>query len=273
MCDEGRATYHSVNNPDRILGPLKLMDGRQIETNMNDALVSIQDCLMKILADSGPGVIGAIGSSSCTNEENYLLAEFVREVIGSRNVDVLPVGRGEGYSDHFLIQADKSPNSRGAEEIVGRGRGHGMKVQEMMTAARTGRLKALLVMGQDLMGRLSGASETREILGRLEFLVVLDSHENEMTKLAHYVLPKATFAEMDGTFTNCEGRVQRIRPALKHEHVWPGWNTLVVLAGKMGHEWGFASAEDVFAQMARNIPAYAGLTYEKIGLQGVKSER
>ncbi len=272
MCDEGREVFHSVHSSDRIFRPLQRVEGRLIPCGLDDALGSICDRLQRILSGAGPASIGGIGSSSCTNEENYLLAKLFREVIASPHVDVLPAGRGDGYSDHFLIQADKSPNSRGAEELGCWGTNSGMKSQEMVAAASTGKLKALFVMGQDLVSRLSGDEQIRESLGHLELLVVQDSHENETTKIAHYVLPKATFAEMDGTFTNFEGRVQRIRPAFEYDEVWPGWRTVSVLAEKMGHDWGYSSAENVFAEMARNIPAYAGLTYEKIGETGVKIE-
>ena len=270
MCDEGRMSYTSVNDTNRIRIPMRNIDGEAKRVGWDEALSTVAEALQNIANDLGPESIGGIGSSSCTNEENYLLAKFMRDVIGSKNIDFIPAGRGEGYSDTFLIQADKSPNSRGAEEMGCKAGEGGLNVGEMIDAANQGRLKALYVMGQDLVGRLSENGRVREALDKLDLLVVQDANMNETTHLATIVLPKATFAEMDGTFTNFEGRVQRIRPAFRDEHVWSGWKTISALAEKMGHEFGYSSAEGVFREIAQKVQPYKGLSYETIGDQGIK---
>jgi NADH-quinone oxidoreductase subunit G len=270
MCDEGRVGFHFVNGSDRILRPLRRVGGKQVPFNLDDALVSVCQRLQKILADSGPGAVGGIASSSCTNEENYVLVKFLKEVVGTPHVDVILAGRGEGHSDRFLIQADKSPNSRGAEEVGCTARGGSLKVMDMIEAAHQGKLKALFIMGQDVVRRLPDSARVKEALERLELLVAQDSGANDTTRLARYVLPKATFAEMDGTFTNSDGRVQRIHPAFHHEEVWPGWRTMSALAERMGHDLRFSSAEEVFAEMAKTVPGYHGLSYERIGSHGTK---
>ena len=267
MCDEGRISYTSVNDSNRILNPLRRINGQEKQIDWEKALSSIAETLQRIKADHGPESIGGIASSTCTNEESYLFSKFFREAIGSENVDFIPAGKGEGYSDTFLIQADKSPNSRGVGEMGCKGKG--LDVRGMMRAARQGTLKALFVMGQDVMGGLI-ENGVREALENLELLVVQDTNMNGTTKLAHFLLPKASFAEMDGTFTNVEGRVQRIRRAFEHEDVWPGCKTISSLAERMGHEFGFRSSEDVFNEIAQKVHSYRGLSYEKIGSHGIK---
>lgn len=270
MCDEGRVSYRSVNNSDRILKPLRKANGQETVVGFDEALSFVAETLQKIVKEHGPESVGGIASSTCTNEENYLFGQFFREVLGSKNVDFIQAGRGEGYSDNILIQADKSPNSRGASEMGVAAREGGLSVEAMMGAARDSKLKALYVMGQDLVARLRGDARVKEALDGLELLVVQDTNMNETAKLAHIVLPKASFAEMEGTFTNFEGRVQRIRPAFQHDDVWPGWKTLSALAEKMGRQFGYRSAEQVFDEIARNVQEYRGLSYDKIGCQGVK---
>ncbi|UCE18199.1 MAG: (2Fe-2S)-binding protein [Gemmatimonadota bacterium] len=268
LCDEGRMSYAFVNDSNRILDPLHKVDGQNKQVDLDDGLSSIGEILRKITDEHGPDSVGGIASSSCTNEENYLFAKFFREVLGSKNIDFIPAGRGEGSSDAFLIQADKSPNSRGAEEMGCRG--EGLDVERMMSAARQGKLKALFVMGQDVIDRFPEKNLVKEALSALELLVVQDTNMNGTAALAHFVLPKASFAEMDGTFTNFEGRVQRIRPAFRHEDVLPGCMTISALVRKMGHDYGYSSASDVFDEIARKVQRYKGLSYDKIGNQGVK---
>ena len=269
LCDEGRMSYHRVNDADRILTPVQMVDGLEKKVDWEEALSVIGDALRKILSDHGPSAVGGIGSSSCTNEENYLVATFIRETLRSKNIDFIPAGRGEGYSDTILIRADKSPNSRGAEDM-GCGASAGeLGVKEMLAAARKGKLKALLVMGQDLVGRLSEQGGVKEALEKLDLLVVHDSNRNQTTALADVILPKATFAEMDGTFTNFEGRVQRIRPAFRPENVWGGCQMVAALARTLGYAFDYSSPEDVFNEIARTRKAYRGLDYEKIGDGGL----
>ena len=268
LCDEGRMSYTPVNDSNRILNPLQKIDGKSKEVDLDNALAAIGETLRRIADEHGPESVGGIASSSCTNEENYLFAKFFREVLGSKNVDFIPSGKGKGLSDDFLIRADKSPNSRGAEDMGCRGKG--LDVEGMMGEARQGKLKALFVMGQDVVDRFSEKNLVSEALSSLELFVVQDSNKNETTELAHFVLPKASFVEMDGTFTNFEGRVQRIRPAFRYEDVLPGCMTISALARKMGHDYGYTSASDVFDEIALKVGPYKGLSYDRIGSQGVK---
>jgi predicted molibdopterin-dependent oxidoreductase YjgC len=109
-------------------------------------------------------------------------------------------------------------------------------------------------------------------LKALDFLVVQDIFLTETAQLADVVLPATTFAEKNGTFTNTERRIQKIRKAIEPiGESRPDWQIICDLAIKMGEDgFAFESAEEVFKELASLTPQYAGVTYERIddiGLQ------
>ncbi len=125
----------------------------------------------------------------------------------------------------------------------------GRTYAEILEGIRKGEIKALYVAGQ-----VPPLPE----LANLEFLVVQDIVPTEVAQYAHVILPATTFAEMDGTFTSLEGRVQRVRQAIHPVgQSQPGWMILRDIMLKMGHEWNVQSAADVMAEIATVVPAYA----------------
>jgi predicted molibdopterin-dependent oxidoreductase YjgC len=125
---------------------------------------------------------------------------------------------------------------------------------------------------------VSGGLPPLPELADLDLLVVQDVVLSAAAQRAHVVLPLATFAEIDGTLTNLEGRVQRLRPAVRPPgQARPGWTIVRDLARKMtgttddgssGH-WAFDSAADVMAEIASLVPAYAGVDLDGLGVEGV----
>ncbi|MFA5809941.1 MAG: molybdopterin dinucleotide binding domain-containing protein, partial [Thermoleophilia bacterium] len=104
-----------------------------------------------------------------------------------------------------------------------------------------------------------------------EFLVVQDIFLTETAKYADVVLPAACYAEKDGTFTNTERRVQRVRKAVEA----PGearadWQIIRDLSGRMGYEMNYASPEDIFEEVRNLTPAYAGMTYDRLDIAGLQ---
>jgi predicted molibdopterin-dependent oxidoreductase YjgC len=137
----------------------------------------------------------------------------------------------------------------------------GLSVDEMLEAAVEGKLKALYVMKSD-----PAACMGEEALEQLDFLVVQDLFLTETAQLADVVLPAASFAEMEGTFTNLAGRVQRVRGALRP----PGEaraddQILVGLAKAMGCDFGYISAEEVMVDIAKLAPMYRNISYDVLG--------
>jgi formate dehydrogenase alpha subunit len=148
----------------------------------------------------------------------------------------------------------------------------GLAVTEMIPAARDGKLKALYIIGENPVLSEPDANHAVAALKRLEFLVVQDIFLTETARLADVVLPAATFAEKEGTFTNTERRVQRVRPAIPPPgNALPDWLITTRLAARMGAAgFNYQHPEEIFREIARLTPSYGGISYarlEKASLQ------
>ncbi|MBW3623679.1 MAG: molybdopterin-dependent oxidoreductase [Armatimonadetes bacterium] len=141
----------------------------------------------------------------------------------------------------------------------------GMNTHEMVRAAAEGQLRGLYVVGSNPLVSYPGGDLLRRALERLDFLVVQDAFLSETAIHADVVFPAAMWSEKDGTFTNWEGRVQRVRPALAP----PGEaktddEILVDLAHAMGHPWRMQSYEQTQAEIAQVGGIYTGITEEAL---------
>ena len=146
----------------------------------------------------------------------------------------------------------------------------GLTIPKMMDAAYEGKLKALFVLAENPMLSDPNIAHVEEALKKLELLVVVDIFMNETAELAHVVLPGSTFAERDGTFTNSERRVQRIRKAVNP----PGeakedWIIIKELMERSGMPPQPSSPEEIFEELRKLTPQYAGMTYERIDEVGL----
>jgi formate dehydrogenase alpha subunit len=142
----------------------------------------------------------------------------------------------------------------------------GMTVTEMLHATQEGKVRALYVMGENPMVSDPDLNHVRHCLEQTEFLVVQDIFLTETAQLAHVVLPGASFAEKDGTFTNTERRVQRVRQAIKPVgEAKEDWVIICELAKKMGAGgFDFASPKAVMEEINKLTPSYGGITYERL---------
>jgi formate dehydrogenase alpha subunit len=142
----------------------------------------------------------------------------------------------------------------------------GLTVTEMVNLAGEGKVRALYVMAENPMLSDPDLNHARECLEKTEFLVVQDLFLTETAQLAHVVLPGASFAEKDGTFTNTERRVQRIRKAI--EPVGDSradWEIVCDLAKQMGATgFDYANPEEIMQEINRVTPSYGGITYERL---------
>jgi len=147
----------------------------------------------------------------------------------------------------------------------------GLTVVEIMNAAADGSVKGLYIMGENPMMSDPDINHVREGIENLEFLVVQDVFMTETAELADVVLPARSFAEKDGTFTNTERRVQRVRQAVQP----PGqarqdWDILCDIARRMGYEMDYPNASAIQDEIAELTPIYGGITYDRldgVGLQ------
>ncbi len=147
----------------------------------------------------------------------------------------------------------------------------GLTLMEMMNAIGEGRIKALFIMGENpLLTDPDGAKVRRE-LGHLDLLVVQDIFMTETAEVAHVVLPGVSFAEKDGTFTNTERRVQRVRAAIKPiGEARPDWQILCDLSARLGLPMSYKSPEEIMAEIASVTPSYGGITYGRLDKGGLQ---
>lgn len=147
----------------------------------------------------------------------------------------------------------------------------GLTVTEIMDHALHGKIKAIFIMGENPMLSDPNLNHVRQALEAVDFLAVQDIFLNETAQMADVVLPAVSFAEKDGTFTNTERRVQLIRPALPA----PGearldWEIITDLANRLGANWRYGSAAEIFAEMATVTPQYAGISHARLAHGGIQ---
>ena len=136
----------------------------------------------------------------------------------------------------------------------------GAHLVEILKRCRTGQIKALYILGENPLATLPASMEVRAGLERLELLVVQDPFLTDTAKLAHFVLPACTYAEKDGTFTNFEGRVLRVRQAMDPRgESLPDWHIMTALANAMGCQWDYQSANDIQSEIMKLLPGYYNL--------------
>ena len=145
----------------------------------------------------------------------------------------------------------------------------GLKIPQMYDAAIAGKLKAMWVMGQDLVQTDPNTEHVKKALNSLEFLVVQEIFMSETAKFANVVLPGASFFEKSGTFTNGERRVQRVNEVIPPI---PGTKTdgqiVVDIMNRMGVPQPAYTPDGVLAEIARVVPFFKGATWEGLGDNG-----
>ena len=147
----------------------------------------------------------------------------------------------------------------------------GRVLPEMYDAARHREIRGLFIFGEDVLQSDPDLRRTREALEALDFLVVQELFLSETAKLAHVVLPGASFLEKDGTFTNGERRIQRVRKVIDP----PGdahadWEILCVLMAAGGYPQQFRHPSQIMDEIAQVNPAFAGVSYERLDGDGLQ---
>jgi len=146
----------------------------------------------------------------------------------------------------------------------------GMTVTQMIPAAYEGKLKALYIIGENPLVSDPDLNHAEKSLKKLDFLVVQDIFMTETAKIADVVLPSCCFAEKDGSFTNTERRVQRVRKAVEP----PGqakddWKITCEIATRMGFNMSYENSQAIMEEISTVTPSYAGITYDRIENVGI----
>jgi NADH-quinone oxidoreductase subunit G len=242
MCDEGRFTYKRVHDR-RLAAPTS--GGLPVEWDraLDDAAKRLRGPL-----DADPSKVGVVFNAQSPNEDLYALSRLAFQHLGIGRAYL--AGRDQGWSDDILVSADKNPNTAGAVAI---GAGKLRSLVDLAADLKSGALTGLLVVGTD--GILVGPNAAATMpLGKLQALVVLSTHQDPLAEGAHVALPMAAWAEVDGTFTNKLGMVQRIRSAFAPAgDSLPGWDILCHLGRKLGATMDFASARAVFLEAKQKL--------------------
>jgi len=146
----------------------------------------------------------------------------------------------------------------------------GLAVTQMMPRAREGSLKGMYIMGENPVLSDPDQGHIESALANLRFLLVQDIFFSETARRADIVLPAASFAEKEGTFTNSERLVQRVRSAISP----PGsartdLDVLADLAGRLGSDWGQCTPSGIMEEIASLTPSYAGITHQRLEGGGI----
>jgi formate dehydrogenase major subunit len=147
----------------------------------------------------------------------------------------------------------------------------GLTIPSMLTGLKDGSLRALYVFGENIVMSEPNTAHTTACLEAAEFVIVNEIFENETTAFADVVFPATCWAELDGTFTNTERRVQRVRPALRPpEGARDDWWVFAELARRMGHDLGFSGSPDIWEELRELGTSYHGITWERCEEVGVQ---
>lgn len=295
MCDYGRLnTFKFVNDAaSRVKSPMvRPIEGgiltdegyELIESDWDDAIARV----ISELKNFKPEEIGFVASAFSTLEDNFVLKRFTDEVIGSKYIGYIPK-IDEQDEDEILIRADKTPNSKGLKYL-------GLKPvdQGFINKILDKELKLIYIIN-DSISRLSNS---QELIKDIEVGIMHISNLSATSKKATVIFPSTTYAEMNGTFVNFQGRVQRIRPAVAiiEEERLPGdfsvsrldkfgaqndswtkgskfnarpvWKVITQIAKAMGYDFKYETSEEVFDDIAAKIPAFPGMDYASIGDKG-----
>jgi NADH-quinone oxidoreductase subunit G len=290
MCDAGRLGEYRYINENRVLRPIIRAEegagggGEQVEVGWDEAYAASVSRMSSVK----PSEILFLASAHATCEENYVLAKFAREVVGSQHVNFIEHIEAD-FADSMLRMADRTPNSRGLREVgAGPERG-GMSINEIVDGIKSGRVKGLYLLDQSLPLN----DELEAALARLDFLIVHASNYTPVTSLADVILPMSTYAEKEGTFVNGKGMVQHVTPAVvtqENERImgmkmsrldkfgafndrWthgerrdsrPAWQVISALARQMGTGWNYTWAEDVFEEIVSSVAGFKSMDYDKL---------
>ncbi len=169
-----------------------------------------------------------------------------------------------------VIDPDAVKKMEDAWGVEGLSDKNGITVTQMLPKAHEGDIKALYIIGENPMVSDPDLNHAEDCLKHLDFLLVQDIFLTETAKLADVVLPAKCFAEKDGTFSNTERRVQRIRAAVDGPgDVRDDWDITCEIGTRMGFEMKYDNASDIFDEIARVTPSYGGLDFDRIEETGL----
>ena len=144
----------------------------------------------------------------------------------------------------------------------------GLRIPNMLDAAIDGHFKGLFVQGEDIAQSDPNTVHVQAALKAMECVIVQDLFINETAKLAHVFFPGTSFLEKDGTFTNAERRINRVRPAMRSKTGKQEWEVVSELASALGHPMRFASSAAIMDEIATLTPTFKGVSFAHLDAVG-----
>jgi NADH-quinone oxidoreductase subunit G len=249
--DSHRLNFAYVNGPDRLQS--------HTVSSKESSLASAAEAALKALRNAGAAA-SIIVSARCTNEELFLASLLAKEL--KTSTEIVP---RIGEPDGILVQADRNPNTSGAK-LLGLTSEPGANLEKIRTGVRSGKIKALLTIGEDLTAE---AGFTSEDLGKLNSLVAISIHSTATTQSAHITFAGSAWAEKRGSMVNVKGRLQRLNKALEAPgHAADDWEILAALLRAAGGR-SFHDIDQVFHALSQECEPFAGLNLDRIGDLGI----
>ncbi len=140
----------------------------------------------------------------------------------------------------------------------------GLRIPNMFDAALAGTFLGLYIQGEDLLQSDPNTHHVSAALRAMECIVVHDIFMNETSKFAHVVLPGASFLEKNGTFTNAERRINRVRKAVEPIAGMEDWQVTAAISKAMGYPMEYQHPSEIMDEIARTTPSFAGVSYQKL---------
>ncbi|KRH79730.1 putative formate dehydrogenase [Ferrovum sp. JA12] len=144
----------------------------------------------------------------------------------------------------------------------------GLRIPNMFDAALEGSFKGLYCQGEDIVQSDPDTQHVTAALGAMDCVIVQDIFLNETAKYAHVFLPGSSFLEKDGTFTNAERRISRVRKVMEPKAGLADWQVTVALAKALGYEMNYHHPSEIMAEIARLTPTFSGVNYAKLDRLG-----
>ena len=282
ITDETRLNGYKFVNENRVLEP-------EIKGKGNVSWDEVYDEAAALLKKFKPEEIMVLGSPKATNEDNFILKKFAEEVLKTPNIDFLEHIDKSADEDGMLKVKDKAPNSAGVNAVGIQPGENGLKAKDLVENIKSGKIKSLYMMEENLEYH----QEIANALDKLELLIVHAYNHNDITKKADILIATSTYAEIEGTYTNKDSRVQHFEPCLvtnenrrvmglklsrldkfgsfndrwtQHEirNCRQSWKNLMNIATRMGAKWTYKNSEEVFDELAEKIEAFKDMDYNSL---------
>ncbi len=144
----------------------------------------------------------------------------------------------------------------------------GLRIPNMFDSALSGDFRGLYVQGEDIAQSDPNTTHVEAALRAMDLVVVQDLFLNETARFAHVFLPGTSFLEKDGTFTNAERRINRVRPVFDSKVGKDEWDITCAIGRAMGYDMSYASASEIMDEIAATTPTFAGVSFARLDAEG-----